>query len=268
MTPLAEAGACLLGGVLQTAEPLHGGDLSALWHITLQDGRQAVVKNGQTPRVEADMLHAIKASGAPAPAVLQADDSILVIEYIPAGGPLAGAWASLGYALATLHRAIGPRYGWQQDYAFGAVAIENAWSDDWPDFFAQRRLLSNLPHIPPALGRRIEALAGDLGNRLPRRPPAALLHGDCWGGNLLVRGQEVVAFIDPACCYGHAEVDIAMLGLFDRPAAGFHAAYGPLEPGHAERLAIYRLWPALVHLRLFGEAYRGQVESCLASAHP
>jgi fructosamine-3-kinase len=266
MTPLAEAGARLLGGVLKSARPLHGGDLSALLHLTLQDGRQAVVKTGPAPRVEADMLRAIKASGAPAPAVLHVNDTILVIEHVPAGGQLAGAWASLGQALATLHRAVGPRYGWYQDYAFGPVAIENAWSGDWPDFFARCRLLPNLPHIAPALGHRIAALAENLANRLPRRPPAALLHGDCWGGNVLVRGQEVAAFIDPACGFGHAEVDIAMLGLFDRPGADFHAAYGPLEPGHAERLAIYRLWPALVHLRLFGDAYRGLVESCLASA--
>ncbi len=266
MTPLAEAGARLLGGVLLSADPLQGGDLSALSHITLRDGRQAVVKNGPAPRVEASMLRAIKAAGAPAPAVLGVDDSSLVIEYVPAGGQLAGAWSSLGDALATLHRSEGPHYGWQEDYAFGPVAIGNGWCDDWPDFFARRRLLPSLPDIPPALARRVETLALDLDNRLPRRPPAALLHGDCWGGNVLVRGGVVAAFIDPACCYGHAEVDIAMLGLFDHPGADFHAAYGRPEPGFAERLAIYRLWPALVHLRLFGNGYAGLVERCLAAA--
>jgi hypothetical protein len=50
-----------------------------------------------------------------------------------------------------------------------------------------------------------------------RAPPAALLHGDLWGGNLLVREGRLAAFIDPACYHGDAEVDLAMLCLFDDP---------------------------------------------------
>jgi hypothetical protein len=45
--------------------------------------------------------------------------------------------------------------------------------------------------------------------------------------------------------------------------AAFYEAYGLLEPGHDERTAIYRLWPALVHLRLFGAGYRPMVERLL-----
>jgi hypothetical protein len=55
----------------------------------------------------------------------------------------------------------------------------------------------------------------------------------------------------------------SMLGLFDQPDAAFYEAYGLLEPGHDERTAIYRLWPALVHLRLFGAGYRPMVERLL-----
>jgi fructosamine-3-kinase len=87
-----------------------------------------------------------------------------------------------------------------------------------------------------------------------------------WGGNVLVDGTQVSGLIDPACYYGHDEVDIAMLTLFDHPDAEFYDAYGPLEPGHEERLTIYRLWPALVHLRLFGSGYRGMVERFLSAA--
>jgi fructosamine-3-kinase len=113
------------------------------------------------------------------------------------------------------------------------------------------------------LARRVEALATDLPNRLPARPTPALLHGDLWGGNMLVTGDRVCGLIDPACYHGHTEVDLAMLGLFDQPDAAFYEAYGLLEPGHDERTAIYRLWPALVHLRLFGVGYRPMVERLL-----
>jgi fructosamine-3-kinase len=79
----------------------------------------------------------------------------------------------------------------------------------------------------------------------------------------LVAGDRVSGLIDPACYHGHTEVDLAMLGLFDQPDAAFYEAYGLLEPGHDERTAIYRLWPALVHMRLFGAGYRPMVERLL-----
>jgi len=63
---------------------------------------------------------------------------------------------------------------------------------------------------------------------------------------------------------GDAEVDLAMLMLFGTPPPVFLDAYGPLPPGYAERRAIYQLWPALVHMRLFGAAYRGMVNGLLA----
>jgi fructosamine-3-kinase len=99
------------------------------------------------------------------------------------------------------------------------------------------------------------------GARLPLT--FGLLHGDLWGGNILVTGDQVSGLIDPACYHGHTEVDLAMLGLFDQPNAAFYEAYGSLEPGHDERTPIYRLWPALVHLRLFGTGYRPMVERLL-----
>ena len=266
MNALAEAGAALLGGVIRRAQTLHGGDLSQIVQILLDDGREVIVKNGPAPMVEAAMLRAIAASEAPAPKVLAASDEALVIELLPADGSLNGAWACLGAALKTLHATAGERYGWPKDYAFGPVAIANGPTDDWPSFWAERRLLVNLTHIPSALARRIEVLAADLSNRLPARPRPALLHGDLWGGNVLVAGNRVSGLIDPACYYGHVEVDIAMLTLFDRPGSAFYEAYGRLEPGHEERLLIYRLWPALVHLRLFGSGYRSLVEQHLSAA--
>ncbi len=263
---LAQAGAALLGGTLREWNVLPGGDLSQVVRIALADGRAAVVKGAPSPRTEASMLTAIAASGAAAPRVLAVSQSVLVLEPLAAGGALAGAWRSLGESLARLHAVRGGGYGWDADYAFGSVTIENAWSDDWAEFWAARRLLVHMPHVAAPIARRLEALAADLPNRLPRRPPASLLHGDLWGGNVLVAGGAVTGLIDPACYFGHGEVDIAMLGLFDRPGAAFFNAYGALEPGCEARLTIYRLWPALVHLRLFGAGYRPMVEGFLAEA--
>jgi fructosamine-3-kinase len=135
----------------------------------------------------------------------------------------------------------------------------------WPQFWAERRLICHCSHVSATLARRIEALAADLANRLPN-PSVSLLHGDCWSGNILTTNGKVTALIDPACYYGHTEVDLAMLTLFDQPPAAFYDAYGKIEPGDEERRSIYQLWPALVHLLLFGSSYRTLVERLLARA--
>ena len=266
MSALARRAADLLGASLAEARPMAGGDLSECVRLKLGDGREAVAKTGPAPREEARMLVAIAVTGAPAPAVLAADETVLVLECLPDTGSGPGTDADLGRVVACLHATEGERYGWHADYAFGPVAIENAWDHDWPAFWGRRRLLCHAGHLPPSLFRRVERLANDLKNRLPERPRAALLHGDLWGGNVVYAGEWVSGLIDPACYHGHAEVDLAMLGLFGRPSPAFRAAYGAPEPGAAERLPIYQLWPALVHWRLFGGGYRGMVEGLLDAA--
>ncbi|HUO98638.1 MAG TPA: fructosamine kinase family protein [Rhizomicrobium sp.] len=264
MNALALAGAALMGGRLRQSHSLGGGSLSSLVRIVLEDGREAIAKTGPSAEVEAGMLRAIRAAGAPAPEVLAAEGKVLVLETLPGGDALGGAWTELGTVLSVLHAARGDRYGWESDYAFGPVAIVNRWSSDWPRFWADHRLLVNLPYVGSGLSRRIERLCADLPNRLPQSPAPSLLHGDLWGGNILVSGRAVSGLIDPACYYGDGEVDIAMLMMFDHPSAAFFSAYGGLLPGHEERLAIYRLWPALVHLRLFGSGYRSLADRLLA----
>ncbi|MGA7328731.1 MAG: fructosamine kinase family protein [Rhodomicrobium sp.] len=266
MTALAEKGASLIGGRLRDWTPLTGGDLSQILSIRLDDGREAIVKSGSRSQAEARMLNAISETGAPAPAVLAVSEGVLVLERLPSDGSLGEARHSLGRAAATLHSTKGQHYGWPEDYAFGPVPIPNGWTESWPLFWAERRLLVHTPYLPSALARRMELLAAELPNRLPAQPSPSLLHGDLWSGNILAAENSISGLIDPACYYGHAEVDIAMLCLFASPSGAFYEAYGALEEGHEERLNLYQLWPALVHLRLFGNTYLGLVESLLSKA--
>ena len=74
MSNPAEAGSRLLGGVLVSSERVHGGDLSQVMMVRLQDGRRAVVKSGPAPRTEATMLRALVAAGVTAPTVLAVDE--------------------------------------------------------------------------------------------------------------------------------------------------------------------------------------------------
>jgi fructosamine-3-kinase len=243
-----------------------GGDLAETCRARLADGRSVIAKRSVNASIEADMLRAIAATGAATPAIVAADATMLVIDELANDGNLARAWDSLGRELARLHQAVGPHYGWASDYAFGQLAIPNGPTEDWPQFWAARRLLVHEAHIDPALARRPVSLAAQLDSRLPARPVAVLLHGDLWRGNVLVSGNRVTGLIDPASYYGHAEVDFAMLGLFSQIDASLFDAYGHLDPGYAERRPIYQLWPALVHLRLFGAGYRPLVERLLTAS--
>jgi len=253
----------LLCASVHKSDVLSGGDLSRVLRLAMADGRLVVAKGGPAPRVEAAMLGALAAAGVPVPAVLAVDDRVLVLSFVDAGEPPGGAWSDIGAHLRRLHAQTGAAYGWPDNYAFGPVAIANTPCDAWPAFWAERRLLPCAPYVAADLARRIERLCVTIGDLLPRRPAPALLHGDLWSGNILARGDRLAALVDPACCHGHAEVDLAMLHLFDRPSDAFYEAYGRPEPGHQTRRAVYTLWPVLVHLRLFGDAYAGRADRLL-----
>ncbi|KEO52795.1 hypothetical protein TP2_07595 [Thioclava pacifica DSM 10166] len=262
----------MLGVELVAARLLAGGDLSPVAALSLADGRRVIAKGGPAPQIEARMLRALGTAGARVPAVLAACEDCLVMEALPDQGALAASgWAELGTMLSALHDAppsdpgfvrITP-YGWVEDYAFGPVAIPNAPLSDWSSFWGERRLLPAQPFLPVDLARRIDGLAGQLPDRLPACPAPALLHGDLWAGNVLASGGRLSGLIDPASYYGDGEVDLAMLHLFGAPGPEFIAAYGALSPGWETRRAIYQLWPALVHVRLFGAGYHGMVAGLL-----
>ena len=256
----------LLGTGVTASAPMGGGSLSQVTRVTLTDGRTVVLKSAPEALAEARMLRAIAASGCPVPELLDAREGQIVMTLLDAGGtPDDNAWEAAGAAIARLHMARGNAYGWHSDHAFGDVPIPNGWSDDWPLFWSERRLLPTPRDIPPSIARRLERLARSLPDRLPATPPPALLHGDLWSGNLLFGATGFSGVIDPAAYHGDPEVDLAMLTLFGRPPAAFSVGYGRLAPGWEERRAIYQLWPALVHLRLFGSGYRNMVEGLLDS---
>ena len=91
----------------------------------------------------------------PCPEVLAVEGSTLVLEEV--GGP--PDWAGLGRALAALHRTSAldpPRYGLDHDNRIGSLPQDNTWHDDWPSFFAERRLRPHLDALPANLRRRLE----------------------------------------------------------------------------------------------------------------
>jgi fructosamine-3-kinase len=248
-------------------ERLSGGDLSEVLLVRRGDGRQSVAKGGTGVATEAAMLRALADAEMPVPLVEGELDGVLLLEHIPNDAVFSErAWGSLGEALRRLHDRDGGSYGWPVDYQLGTVTLENRERSDWPGFWAEQRLAATAAILDRPWRERVAALLPRLGDILPSGPPPSLLHGDLWTGNILVRDGALAALIDPACYHGHSEVDLAMLTLFDEPPATFWHAYGATHPGWEERRTIYQLFPALVHLRLFGASYGGMVDRLLSAA--
>lgn len=250
----------------QRLEPLVAESLSEIVLIRWPDGRLSVAKNGPALSAEAAMLRALAAAGAPVPMVEAEHEDVLVLEYIANDAVFsAKAWGDVGTQLRKLHERTGIRYGWSVDYALGTVTLDNRESENWPLFWGQQRLVATASLLDRPWRTRVDDLARRLDQLLPAQPPPALLHGDLWAGNILVREGVVVGLVDPACYYGDAEVDLAMLDLFCSPPDDFREAYGVLEPGWRERQPIYQLFPALAHVRLWGAGYYKMVDRLLCA---
>jgi fructosamine-3-kinase len=266
MTGFSAKVATLTGVPEERLERLAGGDLSEVLLLRRPDGRCTVAKGGPAVGTEAAMLRALAGAGVPVPMVEGEHEGVLLLEHIDNDGVFsANAWADIGDVVRKLHARIGRQYGWPADYRLGTVALDNRQTADWPAFWGEQRLIATASILDRPTRERVDQLARRLGDLLPPSPPPAFLHGDLWTGNILVSAGKLAALVDPACYGGHNEVDLAMLTLFGTPPAEFWEAYGALEPGWEERRDIYQLFPAIVHLRLFGAGYAGLVDRLLKS---
>jgi fructosamine-3-kinase len=274
-----------LGATVTSEAACGGGDINRAFRLTLRDGRHVFAKlNDRAPTgffaAEARGLAWLAGAGALGlPEVLGAADggdgasAFLLLEWIEPARRAPDFDERLGQGLAALHRAGAATFGLDHDNFIALLPQDNRREATWAAFYRQRRLQPlfdcacqrgfwdrTLDRARDALLARLPELVG------PDEPPARL-HGDLWGGNLQVgpRGQPLL--IDPAAYAGHREMDLAMMRLF----GGFgervfdaYAASHPLAPGHRERVALYQLYPLLVHLCTFGAGYLRQVQSCLA----
>lgn len=192
------------------------------------------------------------------------NDSYILLEFIEPGKKRKDYWEDAGRRLAALHRCVSEKYGLEQDNYIGSVRQSNKKHKDWIHFFLEERIK---PFTDILTYPDYDKMEKTLRSMIPAEMPA-LLHGDLWNGNVITGSQGQACLIDPAVYYGHRETDLAMTKLFGGFPREFFDAYkeeNPLQPGFEGRIDVYNLYPLLVHARLFGGGYVGQVRDILKS---
>ena len=267
-----------------------GGSINEAWALELAGGARAFVKTrpdaapGEYATEAAGLRWLAQADAVALPGVLAVGEAgrprFLALEWVDAGRLDAAGQEELGRGLAALHAAGAPDFGAPPPGAvgrpgataplrIGELELSNSPAADWPSFYVRRRLVPLVAlclergTLSASGARAVERVCERIGDLAGPAEPPARLHGDLWGGNVLAGADRRARLIDPAAYGGHREVDLAMLRLFGAPSERVFDAYDeatPLADGHRERVALWQLFPLLVHAALFGGSYGASVE--------
>lgn len=211
------------------------------------------VKHGPAP-LEAAGLRWLAEAGARVPQVIEETPDRLVLERVVVGSLTSAGEEDLGRMLATVHAVGAPAFGSLPAagrFFVGRCELASPEGDDWNAYYLEHRCVPLARRV--GLADPVERVVVDA----PAEPPARL-HGDLWTGNVLADRDGRPWLIDPAAYGGHREMDLAMLDLFGPFPARTIAAYQevtPLADGWRERIALWQLFPLLVHAVLFGGGY-------------
>jgi fructosamine-3-kinase len=283
-----------LGSRVTGSERLSGGDVSHAFGVRLGDGRMLFVKTQPSPlplmfQREAEGLAWLAEAGAlriarvmavndagsaatPGRETTASDPAFLALEWIETGAPRPDHDERLGRGLAQMHRSGASQFGLLRDNYIASLPQANSATDDWPSFYAERRLRSQLVlavqkgHASSAIRKGMERVISCIESLCGPSEPPARLHGDLWRGNALVDAAGEPVLIDPAVYAGHREVDLAMMQLFGGFGPRCFSAYDEVNrraPGHEARVPLYQLYPLMVHLNVFGGCYVANVERAL-----
>lgn len=261
------------------ASSLSGGCINHVHKLQTNTGDFCIKYNlrDRYPKMftsEADGLTLLKSAGEiHVPGVYSTGEAgsfaYILLEFIDQGRKSPSFMRDFGRSLARLHRHTAGYFGHTINNYMGSLPQSNKKHPTWNSFFVEERLKKQVSlasvYFSSSDLAAFERLYSRLDELLPVEPPA-MLHGDLWGGNYMVAPNGKACLIDPAVYYGHREVDIAMTTLFGGFDEHFYASYQeeyPLENGWQDRLDIFKLYPLLIHLNLFGSGYLGSIASII-----
>ena len=274
-TGLQDTIAALTGKSPSQLSSLSGGSIADVYKISYPGDTPIVAKLSSGLELEARMLNYLQEhSDLPVPQVIHADESLLLMSYLPSGSALnPPVQIHAADLLAALHGITATKFGFKWDTVIGGLHQPNPQSENWLTFFRDHRLLymgqlaMDKGRLPSCLFSRLREFCDQLDKWLNVPSAPALIHGDMWGGNVLAQKGQITGFVDPAIYYADAEIELAFSTLFSTFGDDFFSRYQehrPLAPGFfEERRDIYNLYPLLVHVCLFGGSYVNSVDAIL-----
>ena len=185
---------------------------------------------------------------------------VLILEGIPAIERTPRQWQDIGRCLARIHRIKGNQFGLDTHNYFGPFYQDNRPMDDWPAFYAERRLFPRLMgavnrgHLPTEVIRQIEKLIIRLPDLCGPQVLPTLLHGDAQQHNFISTEAGAVV-IDPAVYYGNPEMDLAQLDFFHPVPEDVFIGYQEellIDPGFGERRELWRVHTYLAIVEVDG----------------
>jgi aminoglycoside phosphotransferase (APT) family kinase protein len=251
-----------------------GGTYNAAYAVTLDDGRELVLKVAPPPdlkllthevdlmRTEVDFYGQAAAAGVPVPEVVYAGferdllgSDFVFLSLVPgtdlrslvdslSPAEIAAVRGQVAGLTARLHTITGSGYGyplrgsrsWQTSWrgAFGAM-VDDLLAD-------ASRLDKPLPAPPSRIGELMRRHADCLDE--VSRP--ALVHFDLWDGNVFIQqgpdGWRVTGFIDgERAFYGDPIAELVSLALLREPEPELLTGF-ELTAGAARRLDLYRTY--------------------------
>src|SRR2546423_11209515 len=173
------------------ARPVGGGCINEGWRVGLDDGRVAFVKTRQDvpPDEYENEAAALRWLAEPravnVPEVLGYSERVLAIEWVDEGSLSPDGAEALGRGLAGLHAAGAETFGGPKPLRIGRLELPNDPLEEWPAFYAQRRLLPLADSLEPSGAAAVERVCERIADPVGPPEPPARPHRDLWGGNVL-----------------------------------------------------------------------------------
>lgn len=256
------------------------GQNANLYLVDLTDVRRLMAKimrqdeeGNATLEAEGWMLEYLaRKSKLPVPKVYWYDPATILMEFIEDSGVLDDkVQEHAAELLAELHDVHADFFGLERDTTICPYPQPNPFEVNWATFFRDQRLLYMAREaleegaIDAGLMIKIEKLAARLPEFIGTGAKPSLIHGDLWGGNILLGQGRINAFIDPAMYFADPEMELACIRVFDTFGEPFFRRYNEIRPipGGFEtvRRHIYGLYPLLVNARNQGRRYAEAVET-------
>lgn len=194
--------------------------------------------------------------------------SYLLLEHKESAPMHPDFWQIFGEKLANLHRVSAEKFGLEKDNYIGSLPQYNENRTSATEFYIEMRLKPQLK-MAEDNGfklKKSDSFFKNIENEIPDEKPA-LVHGDLWNGNFIINKEGEPCLIDPATAFAPREMDIGMMHLFGGFNDQLFEIYNetfPLENGWQDRIELWELYYLLVHLNIFGGAYKSQVTSIMS----